>query len=597
MDRSNFLALTLATSALVLSACATTPSERAGLRPAAEAPEAAVVAALADAPPKTDSLYGMFLSGKAAEAGGRNADAALYYSQLAAADLDNADFLKERAFTAALMAGEIGIAAKMAPGPPTEAGLPTASYRLGRLTQAVDALAVGDPADAYKRLTTEDLGATHRVAAAVLAPWAAAAAGDVDNSVALPGTRDPVAAPFAQFSQAVLLERAGKLTDAEKIYKQMAEGENALGAFKVGYGEFLERRGRRGDAAKIYEGLLREVPNDPGVTASLQRAKGRGKAPAIQTPQQGAAQSLFAMAVGLLGQRQTESGYIYLRLALRLDPGRNDALLMVGDYLEQSGDLQGAREAFAKLPPTAPTYFAARTRLAFNYAQDEEPEQALTVARELVKTSPKDPQAQALLADLLNGANQYDEAIKVLNNAIAVQGEQASWRLYYARAISQERSGRWPDAEKDLQKALTLSPNEADILNYLGYTWADRGERLPEALTMLLRANRANPASGAIIDSLGWVYYKMGEYPRALGLLERAVTAAPGDPDVNSHLGDVYWRVGRKVEAQFQWTRVLSLNPNPKLKAEAEEKLKSGLPPAPPAPPATPATTASVAGA
>ena len=137
-----------------------------------------------------------------------------------------------------------------------------------------------------------------------------------------------------------------------------------------------------------------------------------------------------------------------------------------------------------------------------------------------------------------------------------------------------ERAGRWPDAERDLQKALTLSPNEADVLNYLGYSWADRGERLPEALAMLQKANRANPASGAIVDSLGWAYFRMGDFTRALAL------------------GDAYWRAGRQIEARYQWARVLSLQPSPKLKAEVEAKLDAGLPPA-----ASTTTTASADGA
>ena len=97
---------------------------------------------------------------------------------------------------------------------------------------------------------------------------------------------------------------------------------------------------------------------------------------------------------------------------------------------------------------------------------------------------------------------------------------------------------------------------------------------------MVQKAVDARPQSGAMLDSLGWAYYRLGDYKTAVEKLEAAVEMEPGDPDVNGHLGDAYWQVGRKIEATFQWRRVLSLEPDDKQKAEAEAKLKNGLGPA-----------------
>ena len=116
-----------------------------------------------------------------------------------------------------------------------------------------------------------------------------------------------------------------------------------------------------------------------------------------------------------------------------------------------------------------------------------------------------------------------------------------------------------------------------ELLNFLGYSWIDRGVRLPEAMQMIQKAVSLQPQSGAMIDSLGWGYYRMGDYRAAVEKLEAAIVLEPGDPDVNDHLGDAYWRVGRKDEARFQWRRVLTLEPSPKLRAQAEAKLASGL--------------------
>ena len=85
------------------------------------------------------------------------------------------------------------------------------------------------------------------------------------------------------------------------------------------------------------------------------------------------------------------------------------------------------------------------------------------------------------------------------------------------------------------------------------------------------------PRSGAIIDTLGWGYYRLGDYRTAVQYLERAVTLEPADPDVNDHLGDAYWRVGRKIEARFQWSRVLTLEPSDEIRQRVDAKLKAGL--------------------
>ena len=135
----------------------------------------------------------------------------------------------------------------------------------------------------------------------------------------------------------------------------------------------------------------------------------------------------------------------------------------------------------------------------------------------------------------------------------------------------------WPGAEADLQKALTLQPDEPELLNYLGYAWIDRGQNLGPAMEMVQKAVAANPRSGAMIDSLGWAYFRMGDYRNAVEYLERAVTLEPSDTDINDHLGDAYWMVGRQIEARFQWTRVLQLKPEAAMKVKAEGKLKNGL--------------------
>jgi Flp pilus assembly protein TadD len=124
---------------------------------------------------------------------------------------------------------------------------------------------------------------------------------------------------------------------------------------------------------------------------------------------------------------------------------------------------------------------------------------------------------------------------------------------------------------------VALQPQNPVFLNYLGYSLLDRGVKLDEADRLIARAFEASPDNGAIIDSMGWARYVRGDYPGAVVLLERARAAEPGDPTVADHLGDALWRVGRRIEARHAWESAMTLEPDAKLKAALEGKLRYGL--------------------
>ena len=151
------------------------------------------------------------------------------------------------------------------------------------------------------------------------------------------------------------------------------------------------------------------------------------------------------------------------------------------------------------------------------------------------------------------------------------------WQLYYARGITHERLKIWPNADQDFRSALALNPDQASVLNYLGYSLIERGEKLDEAMKMITKAVEIEPNSGYIVDSLGWGKFRLGQYEDAVPDLERAAELMATDPIVNDHLGDAYWTVGRKNEARFQWRRALSFNPEEIEEARIKRKLEVGL--------------------
>lgn len=184
----------------------------------------------------------------------------------------------------------------------------------------------------------------------------------------------------------------------------------------------------------------------------------------------------------------------------------------------------------------------------------------IEVLERLAEDQPTLAPVYSALGDLLRQQEQYEEATAAYDKALEYsdEGAAARWFLYYARGISHERLKLWDKAEADFRSALEINPDQPQVLNYLGYSLVERRVNLDEALGMIERAVEARPDSGYIVDSLGWVLYRLGRYDEAVGHMETAVELMPVDPVVNDHLGDVYWAVGRYREAEFQWKRALS---------------------------------------
>jgi Flp pilus assembly protein TadD len=173
---------------------------------------------------------------------------------------------------------------------------------------------------------------------------------------------------------------------------------------------------------------------------------------------------------------------------------------------------------------------------------------------------------------------RYEEALVLLNGPLLNTVDQTA-DVRFLRGAAYESLDRIPEAEAELWTALQSEPNEPIYLNYLGYLWVDSGTRVAEGAEMIERAHAADPEDGNIQDSLGWAQFRQGQYEIAVDTLEQAVAKEPANAEINDHLGDAYWMVGRRREAGFQWSRVLTLDPDADRRAEVERKLLDGLTP------------------
>ncbi|SPJ23557.1 tetratricopeptide repeat protein [Palleronia abyssalis] len=278
----------------------------------------------------------------------------------------------------------------------------------------------------------------------------------------------------------------------------------------------------------------------------------------------GAAEVAFDIANTVVGETAASYALLYSRIAEYLRPAHVEARLLSAILLEDIGQYDLAIDAYDSIPTDAPAYISAELGRAEVMREAGRTDAGIEAVESLAKAFPEEQIVHIALGDALREEARFAEARAAYDTAIELTqtGGAVPWVVYFARAITAERLGDWDAAESDFRQALELSPDQPQVLNYLGYSLVERQERLDEALSMIERAVDAAPNSGAITDSLGWALYRLGRYSEAVAPMERAVELMPVDPVVNDHLGDVLWAVGRELEARFQWQRALSFVDN-----------------------------------
>jgi Flp pilus assembly protein TadD len=238
-----------------------------------------------------------------------------------------------------------------------------------------------------------------------------------------------------------------------------------------------------------------------------------------------------------------------------------------------------AIKIYQRVPADSPLKRNADIQMATNLDALERTEEAKKTLDKLIAERPGDLEAITALGNILRVRKEFADCAEAYGKGIdALKNPQkANWLIFYFRGICFERSKQWAKAEADFKRALELSPEQAHVLNYLGYSWIDQGVNLDEGMRMIRRAVEQRPDDGYIVDSLGWAHYRIHNYEEAVKQLERAVELKPEDPTINDHLGDAYWKVGRTLEATFQWAHARDLKPEPDEMSKIVEKLRTGL--------------------
>ena len=378
---------------------------------------------------------------------------------------------------------------------------------------------------------------------------------------------------------ALINELLGRNADAEKLYLSVNQKNRSLRVVQL-LGALYERTGKPEKAQALYDDYLKAQPGSQFLGEALKRLKS-GKRGSLKTysVSDGAAEVLFGIAGSLRQRNLQETAMVLGRLALFLKPQFPAMQILLGDTLETTNQLEPALGIYSSIKRNSSFSWPARLRIGSVLNKLERTEDAVTHLSRMADDRKTDPAPLISLGDILRGHERFKEAAKAYDQALSriKNPEPRHWNLLYARGIAFERSKQWPRAEADFLSALKFKPEQPYVLNYLGYSWIDKGLYLDRAQGMIEKAAKLRPNDGYIIDSLGWVHYRLGRFEAASRELERAVELRPEDPIINDHLGDAYWRVGRKREAAFQWNRSLTLNPEKELISQINRKLKNGL--------------------
>jgi tetratricopeptide (TPR) repeat protein len=506
------------------------------------------------------------------------AAAAAYYRAALRNDPKNPDLL-DRAFLSVLAEGDVEEAVRLA----DQVVRHDKTDKIARLVLGVHALKLKRYAAARQNLGQSVRGPITDLAATLLSAWASYGAGDarvaVESIDKLQGA--DWYALFKDLHAGLILDLAGNKKEAGKRFDRAHKLDPTALRLVQSYGSWLSRNGKKDEAMKVFKAFDAQLPRHPLIVDAMNELeKGKALPPLVGDAQTGASEVLYGLGAALGRRGGEDLGLVYLQLALYFVPTQPLALLSLADLYEQMKNPGLAIKVYDRVPASSPLKRNAEIQVATDLDSIDRTDEAKQRLQKLISERPDDLDAIMALGNILRGRKAFEECAQVYSKGIATiaNPEKPNWLIFYFRGICNERAKHWPQAEKDLKEALKLYPDQPHVLNYLGYSWIDQGINLDEGMKMIRRAVEERPDDGYIVDSLGWAYFRIGNYDEAVKNLERAVELKPEDPTINDHLGDAYWKTGRTLEAHFQWSHARDLKPEPEDLARIKQKLATGLP-------------------
>jgi tetratricopeptide (TPR) repeat protein len=522
---------------------------------------------------------GSYLAARHASVERDASSAAAFYRSALRTDPKNNELL-DRAFISSLAEGDIDEAVKLADRILTI----DKNNRVARLVVGARDLKQKKYAAAQININQSVRGPITDLVATLLSGWASYGAGDTKGAVA---NIDKLTGPewypiFKDLHSGMILELAGKEKDAGARLERAYKLDDSALRVTDAYARWLSRNKDAASAQAAYETFDKKLARHPLVLEGIRETKaGKKLPPLVDSPQTGAAEALYGIGASLTRRGGEDLALVYLQLALYLAPNHSLALLSLADLYESVKKPQMAIKVYERVPANSPLKRNAQIQLATDLDTADRGDEAIKILKDVTAQDPNDLEAIMALGNIERGRKKFADCTQTYTrgiDALPSGNEKSNWVYYYFRGICEERSKQWSKAEADMRKALDLQPEQPHVLNYLGYSWIDQGINLDDGMKMIKRAVEQRPDDGYIVDSLGWAYYRIGNFEDAVKNLERAIDLKPEDPTINDHLGDAYWRIGRTLEAKFQWAHARDLKPEPEELPKIEAKIENGLP-------------------
>jgi len=522
------------------------------------------------------STSGAYLAARFAQNGNDVSAASRYMAVALDRDPGNVELLS-RAFTLSISGGDFESALDLAPRLQNAAP----DHQMSALLLALEEARRGDFEASLASLQAIEPYGVAQFILPLVESWLQHARGDQPGAMA---ALEPMLAmngfgSLANLHKGLILDAAGDLDGALAALTEARELGSALRLVQT-LGSVYERLGEVEQARSLYQSYAEENRDSLMIEPALSRIETGGVADRlIEDPADGIAEALFHIATALNQEGGSELALLIARMTLHMKPDFPLAELLLAETMVRGERYQEALDIYDAIRPDAPAHWSGLLSAANALDQLDRQEEAIERLGELSRQRADRSGPLVRMGDLLRGEDRFDEAIEAYDEALSRSPElaESDWTFLYKRGIALERAKEWDRAERDLIQAIDLNPDYAHLLNYLGYSWIDRGENLAEGEELILRAVNLVPNDGYIVDSLGWAYYRTGRMQEAVEALERAAVLRSEDSVINDHLGDAYWMVGRRTEARYQWIRAQRTADDDELLLTIESKLANGL--------------------
>lgn len=416
----------------------------------------------------------------------------------------------------------------------------------------------------------------YTISAYIFSAWILAGSGFPDEAIDyLDQGGVPEVAFVRDFTAALIAEKYGSRYEAKRRWADILKGGAQNLLFLDGFAKFQWRSGYKDGALDAIRNGRRNLVQTDKIDELERLIIERGNTPLpLENDSELIAKSIL-LGVGTSASANPTLAIQLAQVARYLSADADLANLMIAEIAANNQQHKLARVTYDDISPLSSIYRGAKVQAAYLSYFIEGPNVAEKRLSELNGKNPNDIMVLGALGDISRANKKWENAIQFYSHAIKLLNEKKAgdWIWFFNRAIAYDYSGSWTLARQDLEDALSRSPDNPQVLNYLAYSLIDRNEELESALKMVEEALRAVPGNGQFLDTRGWAYFQMGRLKEAEADITAALEKLPGEPVILEHVGDIYWATGRNKESLWLWRQSLELNPEDRDSRRIKEKL------------------------